>query len=74
MTLAAPSPTQPSRVDALSPDAALVRLERWEGLSLTERRSFPPPCPDLVVELARPSDEGPLFPGLQIELQEIWSG
>ena len=113
----------------LSPDAALVRLERWEALSLAERRGFPPLCPDLVVELASPSDEGPrgltalrrkmasyqsngaqlgwlliphqqaveiwpaagqgepehietaatldagpLFPGLQIELQEIWSG
>ena len=112
----------------LSPDAALVRLERWEALSLAERRGFPPLCPDLVVELASPSDEGPrgltalrrkmasyqangaqlgwlliphqqaaeiwpavsqgeperieaalsldagpLFPGLQIELQEIWS-
>ncbi len=113
----------------LSPDAALVRLERWDALSLADRRCFPPLCPDLVVELASPSDEGPrgltalrrkmasyqangaelgwlliphqqaveiwpaagqgelerieaaatldassLFPGLQIELQEIWSG
>jgi Uma2 family endonuclease len=112
----------------LSPDAALVRLERWEALTPAERRGFPPLCPDLVVELASPSDEGPrgltalrrkmasyqsngaqlgwlliphqqaveiwhavgqgeperieaattlhagpLFPGLQIELQEIWS-
>ena len=113
----------------LSPDAALVRLERWEALTPVERRGFPPLCPDLVVELASPSDEGPrgltalrrkmanyqangaqlgwlliphqqavetwpvagqgepnrieaalsldagpLFPGLQIELQDIWSG
>jgi Uma2 family endonuclease len=112
----------------LSPDAALVRVERWEALTPAERRGFPPLCPDLVVELASPSDEGPrgltalrhkmanyqvngaqlgwlliphqqaveiwpaagqgeparieaaatldaspLFPGLQIELQEIWS-
>lgn len=112
----------------LSPDAALVRLERWDALTPAERRGFPPLCPDLVVELASPSDEGPrghtalrrkmnsyqangaqlgwlliphlqaveiwpaagngepeviesavsldavpLFPGLQIELQEIWS-
>ena len=111
----------------LSPDAALVRLERWDALTPAERRGFPPLCPDLVVELASPSDEGPrgltalrrkmnsyqangaqlgwlliphlqaveiwpaagkgeperieaavsldagpLFPGLQIELQEIW--
>lgn len=43
----------------LSPDASLVRLDRWQPLSVEERRSFPPLCPDLVVELASPSDEGP---------------
>ena len=43
----------------LSPDAALVRLERWQALTPEQRRSFPPLCPDLVVELASPSDEGP---------------
>ncbi len=112
----------------LSPDAALVRLERWQALTPPERRGFPPLCPDLVVELASPSDDGPrgltalrskmsgyqangallgwllipeqqaveiwptagqgepqrlesalnldagpLFPGLQIDLQEIWT-
>ncbi|NDD46378.1 MAG: Uma2 family endonuclease [Synechococcaceae bacterium WB9_4xB_025] len=112
----------------LSPDASLVHLERWQALTLEQQRSFAPLCPDLVVELASPSDEGPrgvtalrqkmelyrrngaqlgwlliphqqaveiwpaagqgeperikaattldagpLFPGLQIELQEIWS-
>ena len=39
-----------------SPDASLVRLERWQALSETDRRGFPPLCPDLVVELASPSD------------------
>jgi Uma2 family endonuclease len=113
----------------LSPDAALVRLERWAALTPAERRGFPPLCPDLVVELASPSDEGPrgltalrrkmanyqangaqlgwlliphqqaveiwpaagqgepqriepatgldaglLFPGLQIELEDVWRG
>jgi len=43
----------------LSPDASLVRLERWQALNPEQRRSFPPLCPDLVVELASPSDEGP---------------
>ncbi len=43
----------------LSPDAALVALDRWQGLSAVERRGFAPLCPDLVVELASPSDEGP---------------
>jgi Uma2 family endonuclease len=43
----------------LSPDAALVLEERWQTLSSEQRRSFPPLCPDLVIELASPSDEGP---------------
>lgn len=43
----------------LSPDASAVRLERWEALSPEQRRGFPPLCPDLVIELASPSDEGP---------------
>ncbi|MCT0225752.1 Uma2 family endonuclease [Synechococcus sp. CS-1328] len=111
----------------LSPDASLVRLERWQALTAAQRRGFPPLCPNLVVELASPSDEGPrglealrqkmaayqangaqlgwllipeqqaveiwgasgglqrieaakelrggnLFPGLRIDLQEIWQG
>jgi Uma2 family endonuclease len=43
----------------VSPDASLVDLDRWQPLSTAERRSFAPLCPDLVVELASPSDEGP---------------
>jgi Uma2 family endonuclease len=43
----------------LSPDAALVLEERWQGLSPEQRRRFPPLCPDLVVELVSPSDAGP---------------
>jgi Uma2 family endonuclease len=43
----------------LSPDASLVRLDRWKDLSPDERRSFAPLCPDLVVELCSSSDEGP---------------
>lgn len=39
-----------------SPDASAVRLERWHALSEAERDGFPPLCPDLVVELASPSD------------------
>jgi Uma2 family endonuclease len=42
----------------LSPDAAVVRLERWQALTPEQRRGFPPLCPDLVVELVSPSDEG----------------
>ena len=43
----------------LSPDASLVHLERWQALTPAQQRSFAPLCPDLVVELASPSDEGP---------------
>ena len=43
----------------LSPDASLVRLDRWQALSPEQRSGFAPLCPDLVVELASPSDEGP---------------
>jgi Uma2 family endonuclease len=42
-----------------SPDASLVALERWRALSAEERQGFAPLCPDLVVELASPSDDGP---------------
>jgi Uma2 family endonuclease len=43
----------------LSPDASLVALDRWRALTAEQRRGFAPLCPDLVVELASPSDEGP---------------
>jgi Uma2 family endonuclease len=43
----------------LSPDASLLRLERWQALTAEQRRGFAPVCPDLVVELASPADEGP---------------
>lgn len=43
----------------LSPDASLVRLDRWLALTPEQRRGFAPLCPDLVVELASPCDEGP---------------
>ena len=43
----------------LSPDASLLRQERWQALSAEERRGFAPLCPDLVVELASPGNEGP---------------
>ncbi|MFN9621460.1 MAG: Uma2 family endonuclease [Cyanobacteriota bacterium] len=43
----------------LSPDASLVALDRWQSLTAEQRRGFAPLCPDLVVELASPSDEGP---------------
>ena len=43
----------------LSPDLAVVKLERWQALTPQQRRTFPPLCPDLVIELASASDSGP---------------
>ena len=34
-------------------------MERWQALTAEQRRRFPPLCPDLVIELASASDEGP---------------
>ena len=43
----------------LSPDVSLVRVDRWQALTPNQRRGFAPLCPDLVIELASPSDTGP---------------
>ena len=43
----------------LSPDASLVRLDRWRALTPEQRRGFAPLCPDLVVELASASEAVP---------------
>ncbi len=42
-----------------SPDLAWVRLSRWNALSEAQRKTFPPLCPDFVVELRSPSDSLP---------------
>jgi Uma2 family endonuclease len=39
-----------------SPDAAWMRLERWNALTVEQQDKFPPICPDFVVELRSPSD------------------
>ncbi|MBE9053464.1 Uma2 family endonuclease [Nostocales cyanobacterium LEGE 11386] len=38
------------------PDAAWIKLERWEALAQDEKRRFPPLCPDFVIELRSESD------------------
>lgn len=43
----------------LSPDASVVREDRWQSLTPEQRRGFPPLCPDLVIEWVTPSDDGP---------------
>ena len=39
-----------------SPDAAWVRLERWEALTLEQRKTFPPLVPDFAIELRSETD------------------
>ncbi|NET24614.1 Uma2 family endonuclease [Okeania sp. SIO1I7] len=50
-----------------SPDVAWVSLEKWENLTQQERESFPPICPDFVIELRSKSDR--LSP-LQAKMRE----
>jgi Uma2 family endonuclease len=50
-----------------SPDVAWVALERWLALSQEERDSFPPLCPEFVIELRSRTDK--LKP-LQEKMQE----
>jgi Uma2 family endonuclease len=38
------------------PDAAWVKLERWQALTKEEQKRFPPLCPDFVIELRLESD------------------
>jgi Uma2 family endonuclease len=38
------------------PDAAWVKLERWQALTKEEQKRFPPLCPDFVIELRSESD------------------
>jgi Uma2 family endonuclease len=50
-----------------SPDVAWVRLDRWEALTPKQRETFPPICPDFVIELRSRTDR--LKP-LQEKMQE----
>ncbi|HEY9696932.1 MAG TPA: Uma2 family endonuclease [Trichocoleus sp.] len=53
-----------------SPDVAWIRKDRWEALTLEQRRKFPPIAPDFVIELRSATDA--LEP-LQIKMQEYMS-
>ncbi|WP_017303133.1 Uma2 family endonuclease [Spirulina subsalsa] len=50
-----------------SPDAAWIRLDRWQTLTPVQRRGFVPLCPDFVIELRSESDS---LSKLQDKLQE----
>jgi Uma2 family endonuclease len=39
-----------------SPDAAWIKLERWNALTDSQKASFAPICPDFVIELRSASD------------------
>jgi Uma2 family endonuclease len=39
-----------------SPDVAWVRRDRWQALTAAEQDSFPPLCPDFVIELRSKTD------------------
>jgi Uma2 family endonuclease len=50
-----------------SPDAAWVKLSRWEALTIEERKKFPPLVPDFLIELRSESDR---LNSLQDKMQE----
>ena len=39
-----------------SPDVAWILQDRWDALAPTQKRKFPPLCPDFLVELCSPND------------------
>ena len=54
-----------------SPDVSWVKLERWDTLTLEEKRGFPPIAPDFVIELISPSDlKNQRYEDLQLKMQE----
>ncbi len=53
-----------------SPDAAWIRLERWNALTQEEQASFAPICPDFVIELRSASDT---LTSLQTKMEEYIS-
>jgi Uma2 family endonuclease len=40
-----------------SPDAAWITLDRWENLTLAQRKRFLPLCPDFALELVSENDD-----------------
>ncbi len=50
-----------------SPDAAWIKLDRWNALTDAQKASFAPICPDFVIELRSASDT---LKSLQTKMQE----
>ncbi|MDR7457589.1 MAG: Uma2 family endonuclease [Armatimonadota bacterium] len=40
----------------MSPDASWVRRDRWDALTREQQEGFAPLCPDVVFEIASPSE------------------
>ncbi|WP_071187441.1 Uma2 family endonuclease [Trichormus sp. NMC-1] len=54
-----------------SPDAAWIKLERWNKLTPKQQKKFAPICPDFVIELRSASDNlQPLKDKMQEYMQE----
>ena len=53
-----------------SPDASWVKRERWDSLTERQQNSFPPICPDFVVELRSPTDRLPQVCDKMVEYLE----
>ena len=45
----------------LSPDASWLSEARWNALTDDQRRSFPPLCPEFIIEVLSESDSRPLL-------------
>jgi Uma2 family endonuclease len=50
-----------------SPDVAWVKLDRWEALTVEQRKKFPPLAPDFAIELRSESDR---LSDLQAKMRE----
>jgi Uma2 family endonuclease len=50
-----------------SPDASWIQQHRWDVLAPEQRETFPPICPDFVIELMSPSDT---LKTIQAKMQE----
>lgn len=53
-----------------APDVSWILLSRWEALSESEQRRFPPICPDFVIELRSPSDSLSDVQGKMVEYMQ----
>ena len=54
-----------------SPDVSWIKLDKWNALTLKEKRGFPPLAPDFVIELVSPSDlKNQRYEDLQAKMQE----